>query len=87
MLPTSKSNMVFEEKFTYKNNQNDLEKLLPDFSAERKKRLVGHVCIFYQSLVYTSENYSNFKNVLINIWSIIEINDCYRTRGNVNFNE
>ena len=41
-----------------------------------------------QNLVYTLKNYSNFKNnVLLNNGSILEINDCFRTRGNVSFTE
>ena len=41
-----------------------------------------------QNLVYTLKNYSNFKNnVLLNNGSILEINNCFRTRGNVSFTE
>ena len=52
-----------------------------------EKKLAGYVCFFCQSLVYTSENYSYFNNVLLSIESSLEINDFYRTRGNVSFTE
>ena len=29
-----------------KSHQNDLEKLYPDFSEERRKTLTGHACVF-----------------------------------------
>ena len=46
------------------------------------------MCVFFcQNLVYTSENYSYFNNVLLSIESSLEINDFYRTRGNVSFTE
>ena len=90
ILPTSKSDMVLwkKKKENYlKKQQNYLEKLHPDYWEEREKRLWGHVCVFCQDLVYNSENYSNFKNVSLKIWSIVEINDYNRTRGNVSFTE
>ena len=40
----------------------------------KKKRFAGLVCVFFQNLVYTSENHSNFKDVLLNIWGILELN-------------
>ena len=39
-----------------------------------KKRFAGLVCVFFQNLVYTSENHFNFKDVLLNIWGILELN-------------
>ena len=71
-----------------KKPQNDLEKLHLDFSEERKKeRLAGHVSVFCQNLVYTLENYFNFRRVLIHNRSILEKNYYYRTRKNVSFTE
>ena len=44
--------------------------------------------VFCQNLVYTLGNYSDFKNNgLLNNCSIFEINDYYRTRGNISFTE
>ena len=53
----------------------------------RRKEKKAYVCFFCQNLVYTSENYSYFNNVLLSIESSLEINDFYRTRGNVSFTE
>ena len=83
MLPTSKNHMVLWKKTKnyLKKPQNDLEKLHLDFSEERKKeRLAGHVSVFCQNLVYTLENYFNFRRVLIHNRSILEKNYYYRTR-------
>ena len=41
MLPTSKSNMVFEEKFTYKNNQMILRNYSQISQQKGKKGLLG----------------------------------------------
>ena len=90
MLPTSKNHMVLWKKTKnyLKKTQNDLEKLHLDFSEERKKeRLAGHVSVFCQNLVYTLENYFNFRRVLIHNRSILEKNYYYRTRKNVSFTE
>ena len=90
MLPTSKNHMVLWKKTKnyLKKPQNDLEKLHLDFSEERKKeRLAGHVSVFCQNLVYTLENYFNFRRVLIHNRSILEKNYYYRTRKNVSFTE
>ena len=54
----------------------------------KEERPAGHVNVFCQNLVYTLEFFFNFKNnVLLTNGSILEINDYYRTRGNVNFTE
>ena len=49
--------------------------------------LAGHVGVFCSNLVYALENYINFKNVLLNNRSILEINYYYKIRGNVSFTE
>ena len=82
-----------EKTRNYLKNPNDLQKLHPDFSEERKEEMpTGYVGVFCQNLgiiAYTLENYSNFKNkFLINKSSFLEINDYYnRSWGNVGFIE
>ena len=49
---------------------NDLEK------GRKKGRLARQVDVFCQNLVYNLENYSSFKNTLLNNGSILRINDC-----------
>lgn len=62
-LLTSKS-----EKTPY-----DLEKLHPTFSEERKEeKFVGYGDVFCQNLVYSLENNSSFKNVLLNHGCILD---------------
>ena len=54
-------------------NPNDLGKLHPNFSKERKEeRFVGYVDVFCQNLVYSLENNSSFKNVLLNHGCILD---------------
>ena len=46
-----------------------------------RRKTGGHGDVFCQNLIHTLENYSNFKN------SILEINGYYKTRRNASFNE
>ena len=78
----------------WKNSKNYLKKpkwfweTTSRFLSKRKKEmLAGHVGVFCQNLVYALENYINFKNVLLNNRSILEINYYYKIRGNVSFTE
>ena len=69
-----------------KKNPNDIEKLHPDFSEERKGEIsAGHVGVSFQNLgftAYTLENYSYVKNKFVfKSGSILEINDYYSNRS------